>query len=106
VAEDKINPPTVNIRQYSTERRAGCPAYQSIADQPAHLPVERCQTFTIGWFQLFFGIKPNIYPQHLKNFVFSIHEQDGTPRSPVPCELLADPSFPLAALHDNYCTLV
>ncbi len=28
------------------------------------------------------------------------------PRSPVPCELLADPSFPLAALHDNYCTLV
>ena len=30
-------------------------------EQAAHLPVECCQTFTIWWFQLFSGIKPNIY---------------------------------------------
>ena len=41
----------VNIRQHSTGRQSGGPAYQSIADQPAYLPpVKRCQTFTIWWF--------------------------------------------------------
>jgi len=45
-------------------RPTSIPKYRSLrlsADQPAHLPVKRCQTFTIWWFLLFSGIKPNIY---------------------------------------------
>ena len=37
----------VTIRHHSIERQSGGSAYRCIADQPAYLPMKRCQTVTV-----------------------------------------------------------